>query len=346
MRCSVQWSKYPLPFLLRRVWFPPTADSISSGERSRMTYELPRNQAERRSAARQWTPGREGQQSFTEQQSGIPLRSVPNSGEPQLPHLHSPSPRQHSSGDAVSEHTYRQLLEELRSHEHTHAQLRDRHQQLVSELSAMRQRYANALSPAPPDSSPQSDSPPPQTDTEAVAAVTPPPIALPSIRSIPPTSNRIESSSSPTAQPDFSFLSRLRQYEHKKHQQQTVRSRSSVPQAAQQHQPAPTRPSPPPQDLADPLPPAGHPQLQAFEELMQPFREDPTAEMPDFSDYESLYAKARARYRSDTTPFWIWMLVALLLLLGSFSLGFMLMQSFVRGSVPTPPTDPPAVSVQ
>ncbi len=79
---------------------------------------------------------------------------------------------------------------------------------------------------------------------------------------------------------------------------------------------------------------------------MQPFREDPTAELPDFSDYESLYAKARDRHRSNTTPVWIWMLVALSLLVGSFSLGFLLMQLFVRRGVPNPPARPPAVSVQ
>ncbi|WP_017328160.1 hypothetical protein [Synechococcus sp. PCC 7336] len=312
-----------------------------------MTYELPRNQAERRSAARRRTSGREGQPSVPEPQPSIPLRPVPNSGAPQLPHLHRRSLPQDSSDDAVSQHAYRQLLAELRSHEHTHAQLRDRHQQLLAELSAMRERYADALSPSLPDISPQSDFPKPPTDTEAVAAVTPPPIALPSFSSISPASTHLESPPPPTAQPDFSFLSRLRQHEHQKHQRQTIRHHSLPLPTPQQHQPAPTLQAPFfPDRFNDSSPPAGHPQLQAFEELMQPFREDPTAELPDFSDYESLYAKARDRHRSNTTPVWIWMLVALSLLVGSFSLGFLLMQLFVRRGVPNPPARPPAVSVQ
>ena len=115
---------------------------------------------------------------------------------------------------------------------------------------------------------------------------------------------------------EFRFLSRL------KAQEQASRTQAAP-------NPLPSR-RPQPRSLSKERLHRSHPQLQAFEELMEPFKEDPETDFGDLSEYESLYAKARDRYaRNPGMPNWVWAIAAVLLLVGSFSLGFSIMQTLV-----------------
>ncbi len=220
-----------------------------------------------------------------------------------------------------------------------HQDLQARHAQLAATLAQLSKQYG-ATQPLP-----------------AAPPLTPPalqPLA-PSLTPVPPLPSQPESRADQRS--DLSFLSDLRQ---RQAPLATPQPKQTVQPQIAQPIPYPVQPLQPPQPL-----PQSTPQWQeapkAWQDLRHSQPQSPAPQSqptwgttptpargqsdthPDTYDqqpqYDSLYEKVRHQQDDQSTPMWMWLVAAVVLLTISFGTGFLMVRHFIGRSAPPPPVE-------
>ncbi len=232
--------------------------------------------------------------------------------------------------------------QELAALKRQHQDLQARHAQLAAILAQLSKQYG-ANQPLPTA----------QPLTPAVRQ----PVA-PSITAVP---QPIDPPESRSARSDLGFLSDLRQRQAPQTPAQPAQAIQVAPtqpvpypvQALQPPQVKPLPQAPVPQWQETPKawqesrqnqPPKGYPQPQPWGTPPAPAWGQPEADSyPDNHDnqpqYDSLYEKVRHQQDDQSTPMWMWLVAAIVLLTISFGTGFLMVRHFIGRSAPPPPVE-------
>lgn len=237
--------------------------------------------------------------------------------------------------------------QELAALKRQHQDLQARHAQLAATLAQLSKQYG-ATQPLP-----------------SAAPLTPPEPITPSLTPVIPLPSQPEARSEQRS--DLSFLSELRQ---RQAPQAAPQPKQTIQPQVVQPVPYPVQPLQPPQ----PLPPAqalpAKPAAPQWQEAPQAWSDNrqnqpqspagyapspqppawgaaPTWGQPDtYADnydqqpqYDSLYEKVRHQQDDQSTPMWMWLVAAIVLLTISFGTGFLMVRHFIGRSAPPPPVE-------
>lgn len=219
-----------------------------------------------------------------------------------------------------------------------HQDLQTRHAQLAAALAQLSKQYG-ATQPLPAAQPPavSSFAPIPQTESRERSDLSflselrqrqapqplPQPMPMPQVAQLP-----INPAPAAPAPPQPYPVQSLQPPQAK--QPPTPQWQQESPKAWQEpqwHQNQPPKPTtPPPQPTWNSAPSWGQPEADNYAEDQQ-------------SQYDSLYEKVRHQQDDQSTPMWMWLVAAMVLLTVSFGTGFLMVRHFIGRSAPPPPVE-------